>query len=319
MQAALAPFQEAYADGRAQPVAIFLSPVPPAHDPGRLYDFYRASNDDKIEGDVRYALKYNKKSRMSNKETDAWIDILVLYWRAVQQIILAEEAANQGKLGDGQFLAVYDKWKDLTNSFLKHISAGSLPPWAIFTLYFTANHFRRIAIKADEYLAKAKPVAAVNSFSDDVAVPQTANNKMLEEAARLFNRVFSLCLGDRCVCTSLYSCNASLTQAQKPRHVRVSQMGRLLYSQPSIQDVLQGTASSTSALPACTDVSLVVERHQLVEERGQGHRSPGRPAALPLVPTSTPRYVPILHWRIGVPGGGLSKGWSPKEYIKSLC
>lgn len=196
MQAALAPFEDAYATGLAQPVADFLSPVPPPNDPGRLYDFYRASNDDKIVGDIRYALKYNKRTRMGQKESDAWVDILAGYWRAAKQIILADEAANQRRLGDRQYLAVYDAWKDLTSSFIKHISGGALPAWAIFTLYFTANHLRKIATKADDYLAKAKPAASVNSFSDDI-VPQAARSEKLEEAARVFNRVFALCLGDR--------------------------------------------------------------------------------------------------------------------------
>lgn len=256
MQAALEPFKEAYATGLAQPVAEFLSPLPPAHDPGRLYDFYRASNDDKIEADVRYVLKYNKKTRMSNKETDAWIDLVTGYWRAVKQIILAEEAANQGKLGDRQYLAVYDTWKDLTSSFIKHISGGSLPPWAIFTLYFTASHFRRIAIKADEQLARAKPATSVNSFSDDIVVPQAARSEKLEEAARVFNRVFALCLGDRCATTHPVFCIICLTLAQKPRHVRVTQVGCILYSQPSIQDVFQGTASVQSDTMLRADFGL---------------------------------------------------------------
>ncbi|KAH7086319.1 hypothetical protein FB567DRAFT_444468 [Paraphoma chrysanthemicola] len=196
MQAALVPFHEAYATGLAQPIADFLSPVPPPHDPGRLYDFFRASNDDRITGDVRNALKFNKRSRMSQKETDAWVDIISGYWRAVKQIIRAEEAANQGKLDAAQYLAVYDTWKDLTSSFIKHISGGALPAWAIFTLYFTANHLRRIATRADEQLARAKPATSASSFSDDV-VPQAARSEKLEEAARVFNRVFALCLGDR--------------------------------------------------------------------------------------------------------------------------
>jgi len=170
----------------------------------------------------------------------------------VKQIILADEAANQGRLGNRQYLAVYDTWKDLTSSFIKHISGGTLPPWAIFTLYFTANHFRRIAIKSDEQLARAKPATSVNSFSDDIVVPQTARSEKLEEAARVFNRVFALCLGDRCATAHALCHLSSLTQAQKPRYVRVSQVGRVLYSQPSIQDVLQGTvAHQTRCKPLC--------------------------------------------------------------------
>ncbi|KAF9691936.1 hypothetical protein EKO04_010107 [Ascochyta lentis] len=196
MQAALAPFQEAHATALAQPVANFFSPVPPAQNPGRLYDFFRASNDVQIEGDVRYVLKHNKTTRMTQKESGAWVDIIVSYWRAVKEIIKADEASNQGRLGERQYLAVYDAWKDLTSSFIKHISGGALPAWAIFTLYFTANHLRRIAIRADDQLAKSKPATVSNSFSDDI-VSTVAQNQKLEEAARVFNRIFALCLGDR--------------------------------------------------------------------------------------------------------------------------
>jgi hypothetical protein len=205
MQAALVPFHEAYASGLAQPVADFLSPIAPAHNPGRLYEFYRASNDDKIEGDVRYALKYNKNTRMSNKESGAWVELIVNYWRAVKEIIKADEAANQGRLGDRQFVAVYDTWKDLTSAFIKHISGGLLPAWAIFTLYFTANHLRKLAIRADEQLAKSKPVAFNTGFSDDI-VSAVAQNQKLEEAARVFNRIFALCLGDRCALVQFSPC-----------------------------------------------------------------------------------------------------------------
>lgn len=197
MQAALVQFHEAHASGLAQPVAEFLSPIAPAYNPGRLYEFYRASNDDKIEGDVRYALKYGKSARMTNKESGAWVEILVCYWRAVKEIIKADEAANQGRLGERQFVVVYEAWKDVTSAFIKHISGGALPTWTIFTLYFTANHLRKLAIKADEHLAKSRPVAVNTSLSDDVVSAPTKDKK-LEEAARVFNRIFALCLGDRC-------------------------------------------------------------------------------------------------------------------------
>jgi hypothetical protein len=248
MQAALAPFQEAHATALAQPVANFFSPVPPAQDPGRLYDFSRASNEVQIENDVRYVLKHNKTTRMTQKETGAWADIIVSYWRAVKEIIKADEASNQGRLGATQYVAVYDAWKDLTSNFIKHISGGALPAWAIFTLYFTANHLRRIAITADDQLAKSKPATVNNSFSEDI-VSTVAQNQKLEEAARVFNRIFALCLGDRCaMIPSLASCLV-LTQHQKPRCQRVPQMGRLLCSQSSIQDLLQGTPPPPAVMP----------------------------------------------------------------------
>lgn len=247
MQAALAPFQEAHATALAQPVANFFSPVAPAHDPGRLYDFIRASNDVQVDGDVRHVLKHNKTTRMTQKESSAWGDIIVSYWRAVKEIIKADEASNQGRLGATQYVAVYDAWKDLTSSFIKHISGGALPAWAIFTLYFTANHLRRIAIKADDQLAKSKPAAVNNSFSDDI-VTTVAQNQKLEEAARVFNRIFALCLGDRCAMPLLLAYFLALTVHQKPRDLRVPQVGRLLCSQPSIQDLLQGIFPVASAV-----------------------------------------------------------------------
>lgn len=256
MQAALEPFHSAYATGLAQPVADFLSPIPPVHNPGRLYEFYRASNDDKIEGDVRYALKYNKSTRMSPKESGAWIDIIVSYWRAVKEIIQADEAANMGRLGDRQYVAVYDAWKDITSNFIKHISGGLLPAWAIFTLYFTANHLRRIAIRADQQLARAKPSTSVNSFSDDI-VAQVVRNEKLEEAARVFNRIFALCLGDRCDIIHMFFFWTFLTQAQKSGLVTVSQVGCLLYSQPSIQDVFQGTPFATPKRLHCSNIHIL--------------------------------------------------------------
>lgn len=198
MQAALAPFHEAYASALAQPVAAFLSPFAPAHDPGRLYEFFRASNEEKIEGDVRYALKSNKSTRMTNKEAGAWVEIIASYWRAVKELIQLDEAVNQGKLVERSYVAVYEAWKDLTSTFMKHISGGLMPPWAIFTLYFTANHLRKLAIQADEHSFKSKPVAFVNiSYSDDVVGTTVAHYQKLEEAARVFNRIFALCLGDR--------------------------------------------------------------------------------------------------------------------------
>lgn len=194
----------------SQPVANFISPVAPAHDPGRLYDFYRASSDAKVEADIRYALKYNESARMTNKESGAWVDILAFYWRAVKEIIKAEEAANQARANEQHYVAVYDAWKDLTSSFVRHIDSGILPPWAIYVLYFTANNLRKIAIKADEQLAKSKPATPSQGYSDDIVSTASPNPK-LEEAARVFNRIFSLCLGDRFATLPLSYSSNSLT------------------------------------------------------------------------------------------------------------
>lgn len=206
LQAALEPFLAAYASRSAMSVAHFLSPTPPPQDPGRLYDFWRASNEDKVLGDVRYGLQNGMPNRTSFDEIQGWVDIIACYWHAVDKIIKAEQAQNQGKLSERQLVDVYDAWKDLTSSFIKYNLNGSLPHWTVFTLYFTANNLRKFAIKADEQIAKAKPVAFNAGFQDDT-VSTNARNEKLEEAARAFNRIYSLCVGDRwanAITTDLY-------------------------------------------------------------------------------------------------------------------
>ncbi|KAF2017735.1 hypothetical protein BU24DRAFT_420785 [Aaosphaeria arxii CBS 175.79] len=197
MQAALEPFLQAHADEVSWVVVAQLSPFAPPENPGRLYDFYRASNEHQIENEVRSALKYNRNSRLSNKEAGAWMEIFVAYWRAVGFILRAEEARNQGRIEDRQFVDIYDAWKTMTDLIVRHISNGSLPNWTIVCMYVTANHLRRFAIRADEQLAQSKSnVTFSPGFGDDI-VSTVARNEKLEEAARVFNKMFALCLGDR--------------------------------------------------------------------------------------------------------------------------
>ncbi|KAF1955425.1 hypothetical protein CC80DRAFT_526385 [Byssothecium circinans] len=197
MQAAIEDFYAAYTKPEcASLVAKFLSPEPPSHDALRLYDFVRATNEVRVTGDVQYAVESRMRKLMAPDEMRGWIDIISCYWRAVDRIVKAEEAQNQGKLSERQALDVYDAWKDLTSSFMKHISNGALPFWAIFTLCLTANHLRTFAINADVQLAKVRPAGVSASFQDDIVSPAPRSEK-LEEAARMFNRIFALCLGDR--------------------------------------------------------------------------------------------------------------------------
>ncbi|KAF2112140.1 hypothetical protein BDV96DRAFT_614445 [Lophiotrema nucula] len=197
MQAALQPFREAHALENAWAVAQILSPVAPIDDPGRLYDFYRASNEHMVENDVRSVLKYSKQNRHLKNESDAWTDIFVSYWRAIGEILRAEEASNQGRLRDRQAVEVYEAWKAVATNIQKFVSNGMLPSWAVVCMYSAANHLRVLAIKADEQLAQTRNGATFNAgFQDDV-VSTTPKSEKLEDAARVFNRMFALCLGDR--------------------------------------------------------------------------------------------------------------------------
>lgn len=63
-------------------------------------------------------------------------------------------------------------------------------------LYVAGKYLRVFAIKADEGLLNS--TASVTNFQDDIN-PEAEKNEKLEDAARQLNRIFQLCLSDRCV------------------------------------------------------------------------------------------------------------------------
>jgi hypothetical protein len=196
MQAALEPFRIAHVQENPFGVAELLSPTAPRTAPDRLYKFHNASNAQQVEDDVRSALRFSR-NKLSPKEHNAWTDIFVSYWKAVHEILRAEANSEQGTLGDRQLVDVYEAWKELTNHILRHMQNGSLPSWTVVCMYVTANNLRIMAIKADEQLASIKGSVTFNAgYGDDIA-STVARNEKLEEAARIFNRMFALCLGDR--------------------------------------------------------------------------------------------------------------------------
>ncbi|KAL1612605.1 COP9 signalosome (CSN) subunit [Paraconiothyrium brasiliense] len=191
MEAALAGFQQAYYKHDALELASCLKPTPV----DRLYDFWRSTNEARVEHNVKHAVTYGLGG-IERSEVQGWIDVFADFWRASDKIIKADQAHNQGRLSERHSVEVYEAWKDLVSTLQKYIGNGTLPHWIIFTLYFVANDLRKFAIKADTQLAKAKPVTFSAGFSDDV-VATTPKNQKLEEAARVFSRVFALCMSDR--------------------------------------------------------------------------------------------------------------------------
>lgn len=202
LEAALSGFQQAYYQRSAFHVAQFLQTEPV----DRLYDFWRATNESRVEHDIRTALTY-VLSGVDRGEVKGWVDVLVKFWRAADKIIKADQAQNQNRLSDQESVAVYEAWKDIVSALQKDIGNGTLPHWTVFTLSFVANDLRKFAIAADTQLAKARPATFSAGFSDDI-VASTPKNQKLEEAARVFSRIFALCMSDRCVCI----CSASMVQ-----------------------------------------------------------------------------------------------------------
>lgn len=180
-----------------------ISPLSPNNDSGRLYALRRATNASSVLSDFRYAIGNNPNIDLDRQESNHWIEVYVAYWKAVCEILAAEEAVNTSKnSGRNQSAGthwdkVYAAWKDLLNTLYKGYQTSSFEAWTIPCLYITGKYLRVFAIKADECAAGRRGGASFNAgFQDDV-VDEEGGNEKLEDCARQINRIFGLCISDR--------------------------------------------------------------------------------------------------------------------------
>ena len=180
-------------------LAETISPVPPKDDSGRLYAIHRGANAFSVQGDVRRAIG---PLRLDKQEANAWVDVYVAYWKAVGEILAAEEAQNVGKTsrsntGGADWSKVYDAWKDLLNAVRRGYQVQMFDAWTIPCLYITTKYLRVFAIKADDSARERKDSDAFKTGFGDDMMDDEAGNERLEDAARQINSIFGLCLSDR--------------------------------------------------------------------------------------------------------------------------
>jgi hypothetical protein len=98
MDALIADFTTAQLDGKGYELAQTLTPIAPSKQPDLLHAFYRSTNAAHVERDLQYRLMYDKNSRLrfSKDEATAWVDIFTKYWKAVGEILKAEDISNSG-------------------------------------------------------------------------------------------------------------------------------------------------------------------------------------------------------------------------------
>ena len=81
--------------------------------------------------------------------------------------------------------------------------ASGFQSWTLPVLYKTGKYLRVFAIKADEEQAAKVGNGAVKTendgIGDDITSGAFEKNERLEDAARVINRVFTLCISDRYV------------------------------------------------------------------------------------------------------------------------
>ena len=187
-------FREAHLNFSGLLLATTITPIAPLDDPSRLRRFHDSSSQFTISTDVRsgFLSHAHTELRLSKVEGNAWVDVYVAYWRAVGAILDVE---NSEKGGHSK---VYESWKEVMNGLIRGYSNCGFESWTIPCLYVTGRYLRAFAIKADDEQRSRNGIPFGVGIQDDIAGDH-AKNERLEDAARIINRIFTLCISDRYV------------------------------------------------------------------------------------------------------------------------
>jgi len=230
MDALFDDFKHAHSQESGPLLAATITPIAPSNDPNRLRKFYRESDEYSIAADVRYQIThYDRSVQIKKQEANAWIEVYIAFWKALGPILDAEDGASRA-----DWSRVYESWKEVTNTLIKGYNAGHFEAWTVPCLYVIGRYLRMFAIKAD---ANAKAAnggmqMTTGGFQDDIA-SDVGKNEKLEDAARVINRIFTLCISDRYVDrieAPLLSKSKVYTEYDaQGAFGRVEEMGHLLY------------------------------------------------------------------------------------------
>ncbi len=183
-------FRHAYSIASGPALAAVLTPIATQNNPDRLRSFYQHTNIQYITKDLTSSLFHGKNLKVPKPEQTAWVDIFAAYWEAVGEVLKCE-----GRHPGASAVALFTAWKKVANALIKGYSTSNgLPAWTLPCLYTVGKFLRTFAIKAD--LEVASQGSSGFGFQDDLAV-DVEKNANLEEAARIMNRMFTLCLSDR--------------------------------------------------------------------------------------------------------------------------
>jgi COP9 signalosome complex subunit 12 len=177
-------------------LATTITPFAPPTEPARLQNFYYGFNSFNISSELRTGLLTPKAElRLPKVEGNAWVDLYVAYSKALGEILLAESTVSQAN-----WSKVYEAWKEVANVLIRGYSNAGFQAWTVPCLYVVGRYLRIFAIKADESLRGSRDDVSfpAGGFQDDVT-GEVGKNEKLEDAARVINRIFTLCISDRYV------------------------------------------------------------------------------------------------------------------------
>ncbi|KAJ5157080.1 Protein CSN12 [Penicillium canariense] len=183
-------FRRAYSTASGPDLAAVLTPIATPNNPHRLHSFYQFTNIQYLNKDLHTNLFHGKSPKVPKPEQNAWVDIFAAYWEAVGEVLKCED-----RHPGSSAVAIFTAWKKLANALIRGYSGSSgLPAWTLPCLYTVGKFLRTFAIKAD--VEAASQDSSGFGFQDDLSV-EVEKNANLEEAARIMNRMFTLCLSDR--------------------------------------------------------------------------------------------------------------------------
>lgn len=182
-------FKEGHKGLSGPRLAASLTPVAPPEYPDRLRSFYACSNGANLHSDLRYFLFQANGPKLPRQEQNAWIEIFSAYWKAAGEILKFDD-------GCGSWVGVFNAWNQVSSVLGRGYTNAGIEAWTIPCLYVVGKYVRTFAIRADAELAFQDSVAFNDRFQDDISFDSEKSAK-LEEAARVINKLFTICLNDR--------------------------------------------------------------------------------------------------------------------------
>ena len=189
-------FWSACNNGSGPELAATISPIAPPSYLNRLEAIYKDTNAAAVSKDIGYGLIKSARSaiQIPNPEIDTWTEVYSAYWYACGDVLAAERTPSRP-----DWTKVYHSWKDLANTVIKGYSSGALEAWTLPVLYITGKYLRVFAIKADESAQAVGEDGTFNNGALQEDIAGGSKNEKLEDAARVINRMFTLCISDRYV------------------------------------------------------------------------------------------------------------------------
>jgi COP9 signalosome complex subunit 12 len=94
MDTIFSPFRGAHLNYNGYQLSETLMPGTSSTQVDQLRAFYQSTNAANVKNDIRYNILYDSTTslKLSTEEGNAWVEVYVAFWKAVGEILKAEDA-----------------------------------------------------------------------------------------------------------------------------------------------------------------------------------------------------------------------------------